>query len=520
VISAYNLNSWRRHLGADADPEALGRWAAGSLPEAVSAGAALNPHKQALKIGGRSCSHGDVDEAAARAAGWLRGRGVGAGERILLCADNSLELVVAYLGVLRAGAVAVPASTSLKEPELRHIVADAGAVAACASGDGLPRLRAIAADDSTLRFVVEVGDALAGEPLDPQSLRSEDVALLAYTSGTTGQPKGVPLSHRNLLWSIQAALAAWRWSENDVLVHALPLSHQHGLGGVHATLLAGSRAFIDNAFDPARLCAAIAREQATVLFAVPAMYKRLLDWGGIDDADFSSLRLIVSGSAALPRSLGESVREVFGQCPLERYGSTESGLSVSNPYYGPRRLGSVGLPLPGTELAVVDDSGGALPDGEVGEIVVRGPPVFSEYWNLPQATGESFFAGKWFRTGDLGVIDPDTGYLSITGRTKELIISGGLNVYPREIEDVLEDHRAVREAAVVGLPSERWGEEVVAFVVASDPDIHHDLGTYAQRHLAAYKCPKRIVVVDELPRNDMGKVAKDRLVERGDARPG
>jgi malonyl-CoA/methylmalonyl-CoA synthetase len=351
----------------------------------------------------------------------------------------------------------------------------------------------------------------------------DSAALLTYTSGTTGRPKAVPISHANLLASIRAAMRAWwRWDEIDVLVDVLPFTHHHGLGGVHATLLAGSHAVVHEKFDPGRLCAAIESEKATVLFAVPASYEKLAAWGGIENTDFSSLRLAVSGSAALSPALARKVSSVLGQDVLERYGSTESGLSVSNPYEGPRKFGSVGLALPSTELAVVDDEGRGLPPGDDGEIVLRGPEVFSGYWRLPDATRDGFYPGGWFRTGYVGCVDPEDGYLTITGRSKEMIISGGLNVYPREVELALEEHAAVDQAAVVGVPSERWGEEVVAYVVpAEGREVdHEELTAHARERLSAHKCPKRYFTIEQLPHNEMGKVGRDELVHMAGEEPG
>jgi len=244
-----------------------------------------------------------------------------------------------------------------------------------------------------------------------------------------------------------------------------------------------------------------------VLFAVPAMYERLDAWDGIGDADLSSLRLAVCGSAPLSAALAERVERRLGQTPLERYGSTEAGLDVSNAYDGPRRPGRVGWALPGIELRL---------DGDQDEILVRGPQVFDGYWRRPDATEEALTADGWFRTGDLGAIDPEDGSLEITGRSKELIISGGLNVYPREVEAVLEAHPAVADVAVAGVPSEKWGEEVVAFVVPAG-DLDADaLIAHARERLSAYKCPKRVVTLDELPVNRMGKVRRDALAGMAD----
>ena len=520
--------AWRRHLGEEADAGSLrAELVEGSLPRAFHDTAAREPGRPALNVGGEGITHGELDRLAARAGGWLRAQGIEPGGRVLLCGNNSLKFVVAYLGILRAEGVVVPAGAGLTEHELRHFVEDSGATCALAQGDALERLMSLARGDAPLRSVValEEGEAYdvpslqqaisLGEPLEPAGADRHDAALLAYTSGTTGQPKGVPLSHANLLSSIRAAMWAWRWSARDVLVHALPFSHQHGLGGVHATLLSGSCAVVHSKFDPAGLCAAIESEGATVLFAVPAMYEKFAAWDGIEDVDFSSLRLAVCGSSALSPALARRVSVFLGQDVLERYGSTESGLSVSNPYDGPRKFGSVGLPLPATELAIVDDKGVRASPGDDGEVVLRGPQVFSGYWGLTDATRDSFYPGGWFRTGDIGRVDPDDGYLSITGRSKEMIITGGMNVYPREVELVLEEHARVEGAAVVGLPSNRWGEEVAAFVVPA-PGLEVDdeeLTAHVRGRLSAYKCPKRFFTIEQLPRNEMGKVLKDELVE-------
>ncbi len=526
-VAPDTVQAWRRHLGEEVDAGSLqAELVEGCLTRAFHDTAARDPERPALIIDGEGITHGQLDRRAAEVGGWLRAQGIEPGGRVLLCGNNSLDFVTAYLGILRAEAIVVPAGASLTEHELRHFVEDSGAMCALAQGDALERLASLARDSKTLQSVVALEEeapadvpslqqVISGvEPLEPAQADGCDAALLAYTSGTTGQPKGVPLSHANLLSSIRAVMRAWRWSARDVLVHALPFSHQHGLGGVHATLLSGSRAVINSRFDAADLCATIESERATVLFAVPAMYEKLAAWDGIGDVDFSSLRLAVCGSSALSPALARRVSSLLGQDILERYGSTESGLSISNPYDGPRKFGSVGLPLPGTELAIVDDEGAQVPPGEDGEVVLRGPQVFGGYWHLPEATRDSFYPGDWFRTGDIGRVDLDDGYLSITGRSKEMIITGGLNVYPREVELLLEEHLTVQTAAVVGVPSDQWGEEVVAFVVpARGSEIDDEvLEAHARERLSAYKCPKRFFVVEQLPRNEIGKVLKNELI--------
>jgi malonyl-CoA/methylmalonyl-CoA synthetase len=498
------LAAWRRHLGEDADPDALrAELASGTMAAAFAAVAAERRDAPALDIDGTALTHGELDDRAARVGGFLRGRGVGAGDRVLLCAPTSMALVVAYLGILRVGATAMPCDAALTAAELAHLLEDGAPAAAFVAPDVRERL-AEAGEVKTVVAMDEL-DTLDGDPVDPDP--DPGPAMLAYTSGTTGDPKGVPLTHANVLASTRGVVKGWRWSADDVLVHALPLSHQHGLSGVHLSLLCGSRAVVFSRFDPARVCAAIRDRKATVLFAVPAMYERLDCWDGIGDADFSSLRLAVSGSAPLSPALAERVEGWLGQLPLERYGSTEAGLDVSNAYDGPRRPGRVGWALPGIEVRL---------DGDDGEILVRGPQVFEGYWQRPDATAEALTDGGWFRTGDLGRLDDDDGSLEITGRSKELIISGGLNVYPREVEAALEDHPAVGQVAVAGVPSERWGEEVVAFVVPAGDFDGDALIAHCRERLSAYKCPKRVVALDELPVNRMGKVQRDALAGMAD----
>jgi malonyl-CoA/methylmalonyl-CoA synthetase len=525
-VNEATLHAWRLHLGSELEPAALRRQlTAGTLPEAFHATAERRPERVALVVDEESITHGELDTRAARVGGWLKERGLGPSQTVLLSGTNSLQFVVAYLGVLRAGCTVLPASPDLTEHELRYLLGDSGAEAALVQGDTLEKLSPHSGTGS-LSVVVSLDKGAASEStvldqviseglaLEPQEYSGDVPAMLAYTSGTTGQPKGVPLSHANLLSSIRGALWAWRWDEEDVLVHALPFSHQHGLSGVHAALLTGSRTVVHGKFDPERFSTTVASERASVVFAVPAIYERLVRWDGIEETDYSSVRLAVCGSSALSPALADKASETLNQEVLERYGSTETGLNVSNPYEGPRRFGSVGLPLPGTEVAIVNQDGERIPDGGDGEIVLRGPQVFSGYWRRPEATRESFLTVGWFRTGDVGRIDPSEGYLYVTGRTKEMIISGGLNIYPREIELVLEEHPEVEQSAVVGVPSERWGEEVVAFVVLAGhgSTSASELAEHVRGKLSAHKVPKRFFEGERLPRNEMGKLMRDELV--------
>jgi malonyl-CoA/methylmalonyl-CoA synthetase len=518
------VRAWAEHVGDEINPDALRLdLSQGDLPSAFHRIAVEAGDRRALTIGERSISYRDLDRNAGTLAAWLRARGAQPGDRVVLCGSNSIEFVIAHLGVLRTGAVDTLAGSTLTERELRHVVTHSGAVGGFASGDAVGRLEALAAD-TAMAWVVSLEPDAGAQGLEgalnvrgtlrPGGLENRRPAILGYTSGTTGNPKGAPLSHANVLSSVRGVMWAWRWREDDLLVHSLPLTHAHGLTGLHATLLSGARAVIQPSLDPATLCETIAAERATVLFAVPAVYERLLAWGEGAPQDFASLRLATSGSAPLSPRLWERARELVGAEPLERYGTTESGLDVSNPYDGARLPGSVGTPLPGIEVAITDADGLPLADGGDGEVLVRGPQVFAGYWQDERATVDSFRPGDWFRTGDIGRVDPQNGYLEITGRIKELIITGGLNVYPREVELALEQHPAVERAAVVGIPSDRWGEEVVAFVVGAggtevDPD---EIRAHARGLLAPYKCPKTVREAEELPVNTLGKVLRPELV--------
>lgn len=507
--AAGDFAAWARHLPGTDVERVVAELGTGSLPGAMRRAAHRRPRHPALLFPAESAKwidHGELAERVARTGGWLVRQGLRPGERVVVCGHNTASTVIAYLAVLGCGGTVVLANPAYTSAELDHLLTDSGACWAFAAEPAAESLRLEYPDVRTLSLDAALPESSPVEVAEP---RSDEPAMLAYTSGTTGAPKGVVLTHGNLLASIRAAMAAWGWSEDEVLVHCLPLSHQHGLGGVHATLLAGSSAVILPRFEPSELVEALRTHRASVLFAVPAIYERLVEQPDLTEV---ALRLAVSGSAPLDAGLAHRIADILGEIPLERYGSTESGLDVSNPLDGPRLPGTVGIPLPGVELRIVDESGAALPAEHDGEIVLRGPQVFSEYWNRPEATREAFLDGGWFRTGDIGRIDANTGHLTITGRKKELIITGGMNVYPREVELALERHPSVAEAAVAGVPSQRWGEEVTAWVVADGAVAADELIEHARGLLAGYKCPKRVLFVDALPRNSMGKLQRSTLV--------
>jgi malonyl-CoA/methylmalonyl-CoA synthetase len=492
------------HLPPGVDPDRLDLLAAGSLPVAWRRLAEADPDRPALWAAGQGwVSRGELDAAGARVAGRLRRAGLAAGDRVLVSAATSVDLVVAYLGALRMGLVVVPVNTAYREREVAHIVGDAGPRAAVVDDPergGWAR-RAGAGDLLVAGPEVDLPD---GDPPPLDAAGPGDPALLCYTSGTTGAPKGAVLAHGNLLASAEALRLAWRWTPEDRLVLALPLFHIHGLGvGLHGTLLTGASAVLLPRFEVDAVLDAARDHRATLFFGVPTMYTRLA--GSPRAGELGRLRLCVSGSAPLPPTVFERLAERAGQRVLERYGMTETIMNVSNPYDGERRPGTVGLPLPGVELR--------LAGGHEGEVLLRGPNVFGGYWHNPRATAEAFDPDGWFRTGDLGTFD-ERGYLRIEGRSKELIITGGYNVHPREVEELLLEHPGVAEAAVVGTPSQEWGEQVTAFVVPTDPGAPPDrdeLLALAAGRLAGFKRPRAVHYVESLPRNALGKVLKHEL---------
>ncbi len=465
--------------------------------------------------GGIWITASELHRQVTRVASSLEGRGLAVGDRVLMSCLPSVGLIVVHLAALSAGLVVVPVNTTFTAAELANIAAEA-----------TPRL--VVLDDpsrfpncpvdvvtaeqvvTTAKPVVVISNDTAVHRSSTNrradNLRAEDPALLVFTSGTTGKPKGALLTHGNLLSSAKALTIAWQWTPRDRLVLCLPLFHMHGLGvGVHGTLVAGASAVIVAKFSPDAVLDAAHRETATMLFGVPTMWVRLLDSPRV--AEMAELRLCVSGSAALSPEVWEGLRDRAGQEIVERYGMTETVMNISNPLNGERKPGSVGLALPGVEVRL-DHQG----DDGVGEIVLRGPNVFGGYWNRPDANEEALTDDGWFRSGDLGRFDAD-GYVTIVGRSKDLIISGGYNVYPRDVEDVLRAHPAIADASVIGEPSAEWGETVTACVVVRDGHTitGEDVLAFCSTHLAGYQRPRRIVFVEEFPRNALGKVVKTEL---------
>ena len=494
--------AWRLHdpsLPANLDlGQVRRRLRGGSLPRALRRRALAGGRRTTISVDGEELSLRQLHAQTEALAVGLGEIGISTERPALLAAPPSLGFIRCYLALLALRCPVVLANPAATAPELAAQMTRAGVDVALTGGQAVDTVAGIAADVAVAhRPITHLGTGAGGLP-QARLPRSADVAILAFTSGTTGAPKLAPLRHGDAQASIRSAMAAWRWRSGDIVVHALPMYHQHGLSALHAALLTGSSLHCLSRFDPERLIDEAQRRRASVIFAVPAMWERIVATHTAVDAP--GLRLPISGSAPLPATLFERVNDVLGMPPLERYGTTESGLNVSNLYDGPRQPGGVGFPLPGVETRI---------DSETGELSVRGPQVFGGY------AGQAILsAGEWFATGDQARADPATGALTITGRLKEIIITGGINVMPREVEDVLAAHPAVDAVAVVGAKSARWGEEVTAFVVSESGFSEDELRRWCRRQLSAYKVPKRFHPIAEIPRNPTGKILRTELVER------
>jgi malonyl-CoA/methylmalonyl-CoA synthetase len=468
----------------------------------------------------------DLERASARIANLIDGLGIPAGSRIAVHADKSVEALMLYLAVLRAGHVYLPLNTAYQATELEYFIGNAEpAVVVCAKRN-FPWI-------SKLAFAAGVSNVFtldadrSGTLLDRAVFMSDehavaersadDLAAILYTSGTTGRSKGAMLTHGNLSSNALALKSFWGWTDGDVLIHALPIFHVHGLFvAIHGALLNGSKMLWLEKFDPRATIAQMAR--ATVMMGVPTLYVRMLAEPSLTRAAAQPMRLFIAGSAPLLPETFDAWRERTGHTIVERYGMSETVMLTSNAYHakdGERRAGTVGKPLPGVQLRIHDDKGRSCRTGEIGIIEVKGPNVFKGYWRMPEKTAEEFTTDLWFKTGDVGKVD-EHGVVTIVGRSKDLIISGGYNVYPAEIEGYLNEQPGVAESAVVGVPHPDFGEAVVAVVIAK-PGATLDataLIAALKNRIAAFKVPKRVFVDSELPRNQMGKVQKNLLRER------
>jgi long-chain acyl-CoA synthetase len=478
--------------------------------------AATYPDRPAVRMDERELSYRELDEAAARAASWLAGRGIGPGDRVGVMLPNVPVFIELYYGILRAGAIVVPMNPLLKAREVSYYLSDSQAALALAwhgvaglAGEGARRA-------GTNLVIIESAELAAAlgrtDPAPAVADRAgSDTAVILYTSGTTGQPKGAELSHDNLLRNVEVTSSTLLYLRpGDVILGALPLFHSFGqVVGMACSVASGACLTLMTRFEPARALEIIKRDQVTVLPGVPAMYTAILHCAAGGAGDVASLRLCVSGGAAMPVEIIRAFERDFGCVILEGYGLSETSPVASfNHPDRPRKPGTIGQAIAGVQMRVQDDAAVPLAPEEIGEIAIRGHNVMKGYWRRPEETAEVLRDG-WFRTGDVGRMDAD-GYFSIVDRKKDMIIRGGLNVYPREVEEVLYEHPAVKEAAVIGIPHEVLGEEVAA-VVTLKPGASASAGElreHVRSQLAPYKYPRQVWITDDIPHGDTGKILK------------
>lgn len=474
-------------------------------------------------LDGTSLTHDSFLKMAAQIANVMRDLGVEPGDRVAMQVEKSPQSLALYAACAQAGLVFLPLNTAYTVAELSYFIENSGAALIVCDGANMLEMVALGAK---LGAKVETlnadgsGTLMAQASEFPDSFETvardgDDLAAFLYTSGTTGRSKGAMLTQNNLLSNAKTLVAEWRFTSEDVLLHALPIFHTHGLFvATNVMLMAGGSMVFMPKFDLEEVITHL--PTVTCLMGVPTFYTRLLK-----DARFTRdltlhMRLFVSGSAPLLAETHVQFEERTGHRILERYGMTETNMNTSNPYTGERRAGTVGFPLPGVQLKITNaESGASVPDGEVGQIEVRGPNVFTGYWKMPEKTAAELREDGFFITGDLGKIDSD-GYVHIVGRNKDLVISGGYNIYPKEVEMVLDEQVGVVESAVIGVPHPDFGETVVGVLVADParrPDVDHVMAAVRQS-LARFKHPQRLVVVDALPRNTMGKVQKNLLRDK------
>jgi malonyl-CoA/methylmalonyl-CoA synthetase len=470
---------------------------------------------------GRTFTYGDLAGESARYANLLTGFGARRGDRVAVLVEKSPASLFLYLGCLRAGLVYLPLNTAYQRGELSYFLGDAEPRVIVCRPQAAELIQDLCGSRSQIFTLDEDGGgslahaaAESAHDFATVEMQPGDSAVIIYTSGTTGRSKGAVVTHRNLASNARVLVDHWKFGANDVLLHALPMFHVHGLFVAnHCALLAGAKLLWHAKFDVKLVIRDLGR--ASVMMGVPTFYSRLLNESAFTRALCNNVRLFVSGSAPLQLETFKDFEARTGKTILERYGMSEAGMISSNPLAGERRGGTVGFPLPGISVRIVDERDRPVENGVIGAIQVKGENVFAGYWRMPDKTREEFTADGYFRTGDVGVFDRD-GYLSIVGRAKDLIISGGYNVYPREIELVLDAIPGVAESAVIGVPHPDFGEAVTAVVVAQK-DVRLDPAAVigaVKNALANYKVPKAVHFVDDLPRSAMGKVQKALLRER------
>jgi long-chain acyl-CoA synthetase len=486
-----------------------------NVADAFVSTAAARPTDIAVRSAGASWTYQEIERASAHVADLLRSRGITPGDRVGLMLPNVAEFPAVYFGILRTGAVVIPMNPLLKSREVAYYLEDSGAGLLFATGDAADQIREGTGADVVAVTSDWFTDTEGVETTGVVDRAPDDTAVLLYTSGTTGHPKGAELTHANLVRNADVMREDLiTLTEEDVVFGGLPLFHAFGQTcTLNTSLGVGASLAVLPRFNPAQALEMIARDKITIFAGVPTMYIALLSVPDRERYDVSSLRVCVSGGAAMPVEIFRAFEEAFGCIVLEGYGLSETSPVASFNHPGrERKVGSIGTPIRGVEMRVVDDKGVEVPAGEVGEISIKGHNVMKGYWQRPDATAAVLQDG-WFRTGDMGRIDPD-GYFFIVGRKKELIIRGGYNVYPREIEEVMHEHPAVAEAAVIGVPHPALGEEVAAAVVLKPGETvtADELRSWVAERVAAYKYPRHVWLVDDLPKTSTGKVQKSMIV--------
>ena len=489
-------------------------------------------NQEALVFNDRSWTFGEIDLASDRVATALKNRyGIVRGDRISMYIGNCPELITFYLAAQKCGVIVVPMNVLYRDRELSHLVSDTAPRLVLTDLERYAVFAPLRASFPSIEniFVVDgngadhtltwqsLDDGVAVSPVDVSKISGDDPALMIYTSGTTGLSKGALLTHHGLVSNIVSLLHCWQWTDRDRFVLALPLFHMHGLGnGLHGWLASGCRMRLFERFKAEVILESLRSENGTLFFGVPTMYERFIEAVEKGTTLPPKMRLYVSGSAPLSTDTFVKFEKLFGQRILERYGMSETAMITSNLYCGEgaRVQGTVGRALPGISVRIQHPEGRLVNDNEMGEIQVRGPNVLKEYWRQPEKTKEAFTADGWFKTGDIGRYDAARN-IAITGRAKELIISGGFNIYPQEIINCLMEHPQVQEAAVIGVLDQRRGELVKAYVVCKDGVLSAEtLMEYCGKHLASFKVPKSIEFLTALPRNAMGKLQLSALPNR------
>jgi len=468
-------------------------------------------------------SYTKLDQDSNRMANSFLERGVTKGDRVILFLPKSLSFVVAHLAIQKIGAMGVPLNPGFKQSEMKYLLEDAQAKLVLSGPEQETIVKEI--DPRLQTIVIHTGRSYqdcdffssASDSMPQIEIKPEDPGLIIYTSGTTGKPKGAILTQGNLVHDAKNIITIWEITEADVVCHALPLFHVHGLCfELHTALMAGAHIIMLDRFSPEEVVKVLTKSEGeyvcTVFMAVPAIYGKLMDYVGEKKLDFEHTRLWTSGSAPLLVKDFERIKRIFGKEPVEREGMTETGMNFSNPLRGVRKPGSIGLPLPNLKVRIVDPKTltNVVP-GQTGEIWLKGPAITPGYWRKPEETGNAFERG-WFKSGDLGRVDED-GYCYLTDRIKHIIISGGENISPKEVETVINQVKGVAASSVVGIPDEKWGEKVVAAVVPTPGSKieSHTIQTFCKKHLHDWKVPKDIVFIQELPKNKMGKVLKEEV---------